>query len=245
MRWSQLPSVAEALLQARGSIDELLWRRDVRSEAASVTAASKVRGSRESAAMEGADVATTEDSPMGRVLASAQAVTGEAPAVVDVWSSAPLQALARLHAVAGFGHLPPDQLGRPRLSGEVPDDPLNLGPAPDALAAAGRLGLLADLVADSPQVPALAIAGIAHAELVGVRPFGWGSGVVGRAVVRVVLAARGVDPSLFSIPEAGMMQLGRPTYVRALRSYLDGNVDEYLIWFGRAVALGAQSASVP
>ena len=242
-RWSQLPHVAEALSEARGSIDELLWRRDIRSAAASVTAASKMRGSRESAAMEGADIATAEDSPMGRVLAAAQAVTGEVPAVVDVWRSAPLQALARLHSLVGYGHLPSDELGRPRVVDETPDDPLNLGPAPEAIAASGRLALLAELVAESPQVPALVIAGIAHAELVGVRPFVWGSGLVGRAVVRVVLASRGVDPSLFSIPEAGMMQLGRPAYVRALRSYLDGSVDEYLIWFGRAVTLGAQSAS--
>ena len=180
---------------------------------------------------------------MGRVLAAAQAVTGEVPAVVDVWRSAPLQALARLHSLVGYGHLPSDELGRPRVVDETPDDPLNLGPAPEAIAASGRLALLAELVAESPQVPALVIAGIAHAELVGVRPFVWGSGLVGRAVVRVVLASRGVDPSLFSIPEAGMMQLGRPAYVRALRSYLDGSVDEYLIWFGRAVTLGAQSAS--
>jgi len=241
VRWSQVPEVAQSLAAARGSIDELLWRRDIRAAAAEVTAASRIQGSRDSAAMEGADIAAAENSPMGRVLAAAQAITGEVPAVVDTWSSAPLQVLARLHSVVAFEQVTPEQLGRPRPAGEAPDDPLNLGPAPDNTAL--RLTLLADLVADSTDVPALAVAAIAHAELAGARPFAWGSGLVGRAVVRVVLAARGVDPSLFSVPEAGMMNLGRPSYVRALRAYEGGSVDEYLVWFGQAIELGAQRAS--
>lgn len=241
LRWSQLPQVAQALAVARGSIDELLWRRDIRSAAAEVTAASKIVGARDSAAMEGADIAAPEDSPMGRVLTAAQAITGEVHAVVDTWPSAPLQALARLHAVVAVHHVSSDQLGRPRVGDEVPDDPLNLGRAPEN--SAMRLTLLADLVTGSADVPALAVAGIAHAEIAGVRPFVWGSGLVGRAVVRVVLAARGVDPSSFSIPEAGMMELGRPAYVRALRAYESGGVDDYLVWFGQVIALGAKRAA--
>lgn len=242
-RWSQVPSVVDALSAARGSIDDLLWRRDIRSAASEVTAESTMIGARDSAAIEGADIAAAEDSPMGRVLAAAQAVTGEVPAVIDTWSSAPLQVVARLHSVAAYQHVAPDQLGRPRVGDEAPDDPLNLGSAP--VNTAIRLTLLADLVADSADVPALAVAGIAHAEIGGARPFVWGSGLVGRAVVRVVLAARGVDPSLFSIPEAGMMQLGRPAYVRALRAYESGDVDDYLMWFGQAIMLGAQRAGTP
>lgn len=241
LAWSQVPQVDEALVAARGAIDELLWRRDIRSAAAEVTAVSKMIGARDSAAMEGADIAAAENSPMGRVLAAAQAVTGEVPAVVDTWSSAPLQALARLHSVVAFQQVEPDRLGRPRVEGEVPDDPLNLGTAPANVSR--RLTLLADLVAQATEVPALTVAGIAHAELAGARPFVWGSGLVGRAIVRVVLAARGVDPSLFSIPEAGMMQVGRPAYVRALRAYESGSVDEYLVWFCQAIALGAQRAA--
>ena len=241
VRWAEVPEVANALTTARAAIDELLWRRDIRSAAAEVTAASKITGARDSAAIEGADIAANEDSPMGRVLAAAQAVTGEVPAVLDTWSSAPLQVLARLHSVAAFQHVAPDQLGRPRVGGETADDPLNVGPAPENTAL--RLTLLADLVADSTDVSALAVAGIAHAEIAGARPFVWGSGLVGRAIVRVVMAARGVDPSSFSIPEAGMMQLGRPAYVRALRAYEAGNVDDYLVWFGQAISLGAQRAS--
>lgn len=61
--------------------------------------------------------------------------------------------------------------------------------------------------------------------------------------MRVVLVARGVDPSMFSIPEVGMMSLGRPAYVRALRDYENGQIDEYLLWFGQVIGLGAQRAS--
>jgi hypothetical protein len=241
VQWTLVPPVAESLSAARAAIDDLLWRRDIRAAAGQVALASTIRGARESAAMEGADIAHVEDSPMGRVLLAAQAVTGEAPLLADTWTSAPLQVLARLHTLAAHDHLAPDLLGRPRIAGEVSDDPLHLGPAPAN--PAQRLSLLADLATDSADVPAVAVAGIAHAELVGGRPFVWGSGLVGRAIVRVVFAARGVDPSLFSIPEAGMMQVGRPAYVRALRDYESGKVDEYLRWFASAVALGAQCAS--
>ena len=54
------------------------------------------------------------------------------------------------------------------------------------------------------------------------RPFAWGSGLLARASVRLVLASRGVDPSLFSIPEHGMLEMGRPAYVKALRAYATG-----------------------
>lgn len=240
-RWADLPDVSDRLTAARSAVDALLWRRDIRAAAAEVTAESRARGARESAAMDGADIAAPERSPMGRVLASAQAVTGEVPFVIDTWSNAPLQVLARLHVVAAHDHLPADSVGRPRVEHEPADDPLHLGPAPEPLTAARRLTLLADLVSGSTQVPALVVAGIAHAEIVGGRPFAWGCGLIGRAVVRVVLAARGVDPSLFSVPEAGMLHLGRPAYVRALRSYEDGDVAPYLMWFADAVRWGAES----
>lgn len=242
-RWLDAPEVTEALAGARAAIDELLWRRDIRAQAASVSAFSRIRGAHDSAAMEGADIAAAENSPMGRVVAAAAALTGEVPALVDVWGKAPLQALARLHAVAAHEHLPAEKLGRPRVDIETADDPLSLGTAPSALAASKRLTLLADVASVPTEVPALLVAGIVHAELVSARPFAWGSGLLGRAAVRLVLASRGVDPSLFSVPESGMMNVGRPAYVRALRSYENGEVDRYLIWFAQVVASGAQSAS--
>ena len=69
-----------------------------------------------------------------------------------------------------------------------------------------------------------------------------------RASVRLVLAARGVDPSLFSIPEHGMLELGRPAYVSALKAYASGTPDgvrDFLVWHATAVALGAKAVVVP
>ena len=239
-----IEGVQADLDQARAQIDTLLWRRDVRAEAAAFVRGSQQRGSRDSAVIDGADIAVVEDSPMGRVLGSAQAITAEVPALVETWGKAPLQVLARLHAVAAHGHVAEDRLGRPRTETEIPDDPLRVAiEAPSAPAAAGRMALLADLVAGGQQAPALAVAGIVHAEMLSARPFSWGSGLVGRAAVRLVLAARGVDPSLFCVPETGMLQLGRPAYVKAIRAYVSGDIATYFGWFGSAIGLGAQAAT--
>ena len=243
-RLVQTGDVSARLAAARSAIDELLWRRDVRDSAAEYTAGSRQWGSRDSAAVDGADVVVVDDSPMGRVLASSQAVTAEVPQHVTTWAVAPLQVLARLHVVAAHGHVQDEELGRPRRDGEAADDPLRLRlDAPSAAQAAGRLSLLADLVADSGGAPALAIAGITHAELLTARPFTWGSGLLGRASVRLVLADRGVDPSLFSVPETGIMRAGRPAYVRALRSYAAGDMPAYFEWFATAIQLGARAAT--
>lgn len=241
--WAQDATVQAAADSARGSIDELLWRRDVRGAAAEFSTASRVRGAQESAAIDGADVAAVDGSPMGRVLAAAQAVTDAAPSLVETWSRSPLQVLAHLHAVAARAHLDAESLGRPRTPDQSPDDPLNLGGAPNSLEAAQRLTLLGDLVTAAQQESALVVAGIVHAELVAARPFAWGSSLVARAGVRLVMADRGVDPSLFSIPEAGMMRNGRPAYVRAVRAYESGDVVQYLAWFCDSVRLGAQAAA--
>jgi hypothetical protein len=237
------PASAAALDAARGEIDALLWHRDVRGAAAEVAAASIERGGRDSAAIDGADVVVVDASPMGRVLEAALRLTAAVPSQVDVFSAAPLQAFAHLHALTAHGFAAPDDLGRPRQSDQA-DDPLSVGPLPPAAAAADRLAALADLLTAPTAAPALVVAAIAHAEIGVVRPFTWGSGLLSRAVVRLVLASRGVDPSLFSIPERGMLELGRPAYVRALRAYASGTptgVSDFVVWNCTAIALGAQA----
>lgn len=240
-------TVSAALLAAREEVDALLWRRDVRGAAAEVASASVQRGARDSAAIDGADLALPDESPMGRVLESALRLTAAVPTQVDVFGTAPLQALAHLHALTAHGFVADDDLGRPR-SGDEADDPLNLGALVPAQAAARRLATLADTLTAPTQAPAMLVAGIAHAELAVVRPFAWGSGLLARASVRLVLASRGVDPSLFSIPEHGMLELGRPAYVAALRAYASGSADgvcDFLVWHATAVALGARAVVVP
>jgi len=241
------PVTAAALDAARTEVDALLWRRDVRAAAAEVALASIERGGRDSAAIDGADVVVVDDSPMGRVLDAALRLTAAVPGQVDVFATAPLQALAYLHALTAHGFVSENELGRPRAA-DVADDPLSLGVLPPAQVAADRLAALADLLTTPTAAPALLLAAVAHAELAVLRPFAWGSGLLSRAVVRLVMAAKGVDPSLFSIPERGMVELGRPAYVKALRSYSSGTpagVSEFIVWHSTAVAAGARAVIVP
>lgn len=244
---AQLTDVAAASEAARAEVDALLWRRDVRAAAAQVAADSQLRGAQASAAIEGADIAVADESPMGRVLGAAQRITAALPGQVDVFAQAPLQVLAHLHALVAPG-FDPDP-GRPRAN-DAPDDPLHLGdavPIVPSVQVPPRLMLLADTLVTPTQAPALVVAAVAHGELAVLRPFAWGSGLVARAVVRLVLAGRGVDPSLFSIPEVGMAEVGRPAYVRALRAFASGTsvgMAEYLVWHATAIAAGARAVVV-
>ena len=241
-------ATAAALQGARDDIDALLWRRDVRGAAAEVAAASLARGARDSAAIDGADTAVVDDSPMGRVLDAAQRVTAAAPGQAEVWSRAPLQVLAHLHTLAATGIAPVDELGRPRAEATA-DDPLNLGPLPpDATPVGPHLVRLAQWASGSGELPALLVAALVHAELMHLRPFAWGSGLVARATVRCVLVSRGVDPSMFSIPELGMLEQGRGAYVAAIRGYASAQPEGLAAsvrWFATVVGLGARAATVP
>jgi hypothetical protein len=75
------PATAEILAAARAEIDALLWRRDVRSNAVEVAASSMERGARDSAAIDGADLAVVDDSPMGMVLDAAIRLTAAVTAI--------------------------------------------------------------------------------------------------------------------------------------------------------------------
>ena len=238
------PQVAEAAAAALADLDALLWRRDIRAKAEQAARSSVERGARDSAAIEGADIVEVDASPMGRVLEAAIAVTAEIPGLVSTWGSAPLQALARLHAVAARRFADADALGRPR-AGDVADDPLSIGALPSPAEVTARLARLPDLA--GAEGPAVVVAALVHAELMALRPFAWGSGLVARAAVRLVLADRSVDPSLFSVPERGMLELGRPAYVRAVRDYAAGGpegMDASIGWFAQVIAIGARAASV-
>jgi len=241
-------ATAAVLQGARDDIDAVLWRREVRANAAEVAAASLARGARDSAAIDGADTAVVDDSPMGRVLAAAQRVTAAAPAQAETWARAPLQVLAHLHALAAADIVTGDERGRPRPDGAA-DDPLHLGPlSPQATPVGPHLVRLADWVSRSQELPALVVAALVHAELMVLRPFTWGSGLVARATVRCVLVSRGLDPSMFTIPELGMLEQGRGAYVTAIRGYAGGEpgaLAASVQWFAAAIGLGARAVQLP
>lgn len=238
------PAVRPELTAARAAIDAVLWNRQIRARAQEVAQASVADGARASAAIDGADLVLPDDSPMGRVLDAALAVTAHAGQCERQWATAPLQVLAGMQAqisraLTSVGDV--GEPGRPRVD-EAADDPLNLGALPPAVQVPQRLALLGRLLADSSEVPALVLAAVAHGEIQALRPFTQGSGLIARATVRCTLVQRGVDPAMFTIPELGMSMLGRPAYVTALRAFGQGTAEgmsEYLIWFARAVGLGA------
>lgn len=235
---------------ARDEVDALLWDRSIRARAAEVARESALRGSRDSAALEGADVtmealrAGLDDSPLSRAVTAAIDVTAEVPAQVDTWQRAPLQVLAHLHVIAARAFADEADLGRPRTTDDV-IDPLHIGAVPPARDVSPRLTALADVVTSSTDAPAIVVAAIVHGELLALRPFTWGSGVIARAGVRLVLASRGVDPDLMTCPEAGMLSLGRRSYVDGIRDYLSGDPEgmaRWISWNAGAIGYGATAA---
>ena len=242
VRLAEIPAVRAELSEARSAIDAVLWNRQIRARAQEVAQTSVADGARATAAIDGADLVLPDDSPMGRVLDAALGVTAQAGQCERQWATAPLQVLAAMHAQVARALGSSGEAGRPRAD-EVVDDPLHLGALPDAAQVPQRLALLGQLLTGSADAPALVLAAVVHGEIQVLRTFAQGSGLISRATVRCTLMQRGLDPALFTIPELGMSMLGRPTYVAALRSYARGNAEsmgDYLIWFARAVSLGAQ-----
>ncbi len=239
-------------MASRSEVDALLWDRGVRARATELAAASVMHGARDSAALEGAEVTLDalqgglDDSPLGRAVSASVAITSAVPAQVETWKKAPLQVLAYLHGIAAHGFEEDGGLGRPRSADDV-IDPLHIGPPPSPSEVSNRLVALADVLTRPTEAPAIVVAAIAHGELLALRPFRWGSGLIARASLRLVLASRGVDPDLLSCPESGMVSLGRTSYVAAVRGYQSGEpegVAEWLRWNATVIGFGA-SAEAP
>jgi hypothetical protein len=85
---------------------------------------------------------------------------------------------------------------------------------------------------------------VAHAEIATVAPFVSHNGIVARAVERLVLVARGVDPTSLTVPEAGHLRLRRE-YESNLRGYDQGGaagVHGWLLYAAEAYAAGAEAS---
>jgi hypothetical protein len=166
----------------------------------------------------------------GRGDATARAsvrVSAELLGLLPTLARAPLQAVARLHTLAGAGTTPEQDLGRPR----------------DADSAA-RLLALGRLLTGATTAPALLVAAVVHADLATARPFVSNNGLVARASERLVLVARGVDEKSLVVPEAGHLAL-RDQYESNLRGYRDGGqagVHGWLLYAAEAYAAGAEAS---
>jgi hypothetical protein len=214
---------------SRDAVDALLRDRGLRRTGPALTAEALLRGAHASDALEGSassldDVRSGSSDPSA---AAALRVSTELLGLVPVLGRTPLQALARLHTVAGTGTAEEDRLGRPV-------DP----------AAAERLAGVASLLTSPTGAPAMVLAAVVHAEIVTAAPFASYNGVVARAVERMVLVARGVDPASVTVPERGHLDL-RPAYETGLERYAGGTtagVRAWLLYAAEAYVAGAEAS---
>jgi hypothetical protein len=223
-----LEGVPSGFSAARDGIDALLRDRGLRRTTPEQTAESLLRGAHASAVLEGSE-SSLEQVRAGDGDETAQAALRVSTAVlglVPVVATSPLQALARLHALAGKGVVADEQLGRP-VSPEAAD----------------RLGALATSFLGT-SVPALVVGAVMHAELITVAAFASHNGIVARAAERLVMVARGVDPASIVVPEAGHLALRRE-YESNLRGYRNGGrsgLHSWLLYAPEGISAGVEAS---
>ena len=216
-----LEGVPSAFAATRDGIDVMLRDRGLRKTTPEQTAESLLRGAYASAVLAGSE-SSFEDVRAGVGDDAAQGavrVSTELRSLVPVLGRSPLQAFARLHVLAGGTGQPASSEGAARL-----------------------LSLSRTLLTTS--VPGLIVAALAHADLASSAPFGSHDGIVARAVERLVMVARGVDPASLVVPEAGHLAL-RAAYESNLRGYRDGGrpgLQSWLLYAAEAQTKGAEAS---
>lgn len=238
--------VEHAVGEARAMVDRLLGHRVLRRRSAEVAAEMALRGARASAALDGSvhELAALREgaSVTDPVLLAALRLSLEVAPLTEVVGRAPAQALARLHAVAAADAVPVQRVGRPRVEDERVTDPLGLGDPPPAGEVAVRMSALSELLTAREPVAALVLAAVVHGEVLALRPFGWGNGLVARAAARLLLVARGLDPKAVTAPDVGHAELAG-AYAERAAGYADGTPDGVVAWVvhcAEAVRLGAR-----
>jgi hypothetical protein len=216
---SALRGVPEAVDATRAAMDGLLREPALRRRRGEVRAAARLHSAWASARLAGSDLTLADfeppfgDADAGRLAESALRAASEVGPLADVWRRAPLQALARLHAVATSGWVPEKERGRPRAVSGVGE----------------RLATLADVVVRS-EASGVVVSAVVHGELMTLRPFGTADDVVARAAARVVLVQRGVDPDALTVPEVGVVELGEAAYAEALEGFASASPDGLAHW---------------
>ncbi len=215
----QLPGVADGAEAARDALAKAHRHRTNLRNWPVTSAESAVRGARSSSALDGGAVqldasgAEPNDPILAGALRVGQAMEGGTTTLVGVWQRAPLQALARLHALAAADLVDEADLGRPRQAPEV----------------AARLDLVTRLVTGGSAAPAPVLAAVAHGELLTLAPFGSADGVVARAVSRLVTMATGLDPHGLGVPEVFWMRRGEEYHAGA-RAFATGEPEALGAW---------------
>jgi len=232
---AELPGVAEACEEAREALGRAHRHRFNLRGWPQTAAEAAVRAARASSVLDGGSLTITGDEAraseatgddtgaseatgdvldpvLAGALRVAEALEGGATALVGVWQRAPMQAIARLHALAAADLTDDDRLGRPRPDADV----------------GRRLELLGDVIAGA-RVPAPVLAAVAHGELLTLAPFGVADGVVARAVSRLITITSGLDPHGLGVPEVYWMRQSGD-YRAAARGFESGTPDGLKVW---------------
>lgn len=263
-----LPGVAEAVDEARQACTELRWHPALRRSTAPARAESVVRAARASAALDGADipldrvrglVASSAEptgaelpsraDPVDEVVVRALRVTAAAGEIGALLTRAPAQALARLQLAAAASPAADEGsgVGRPRAGADAPRELLDLGPAASGPELDHRLEQLTALLLAPGPVPGLVLAAVVHGEILALRPFTSGNGLVARAVSRALVVDGGLDPTGVAVPEVGLAAGGAGQYVGAAAAYVSGTPEGMATWlryWARAVVLGAREGGL-
>jgi hypothetical protein len=228
---AELSGVAVAGEEAREALGRVHRHRTNLRGWPTTAAEASLRAARASSVLDGGSLQVSDGGPdpvLAGALRVSEALEGGATSLVGVWQRAPLQAIARLHALAAADLADDDRLGRPRSDADV----------------GRRLALLADIVTGGTRVPAPVLAAVVHGELLTLEPFGTADGVVARAVSRLVTIASGLDPHGLGVPEVYWMR-NSGDYRAAARGFSSGTPDGLAAWLvlsAKALHGGAREA---
>lgn len=224
-----LEGVASAMASTRDGIDALLRDRGLRRTPPELTTESLLRGAVASARLAGSRC-TDEQVRAGDLddlATSAVRVATGLMALVPVMRHSPQRTLTRLHILAAKGQVPEDELGRPRPGADT-----------------ARLAAWSRLLVTRSSASALVTAAVAHAELRAIAPFGVHDALVARAVERLVLVVKGVDPTSLTVPEAGHAAMAQ-RYESTVQRYAEGGAGAahaWLLYAAEAYAAGAEAS---
>lgn len=247
-----LDTVAESVTKARDACTDLRWHNALRKRTPEAAAEATVRAARSSAALEGArypmnfvrEVIAGREVPddlSGTQLAAAVRVAAYAAEL----SSQPhplrgnlLRVLSSMSVAAGAGLVSDDRLGRPRLGEEMPGDLGGLPAPPPPAEVVQRLQALDDILVDD-SLPGLVVAALLHGEILALRPFAIGNGLIARALFRIHIVTSGVDPTGVAVPEAAFLD-DATGYGQAGNAYATGHdVPGFIVSCAQAVEKGA------
>lgn len=207
----------------------MLRDRGLRRSTPEATGESLLRGASATAAIEGSlyDVEALKAGEGDATARGAVLLSTELLGLAPVWTRAPLQAIARIHALAAAGNASESDLGRPTNP-----------------AGAERLNLLSRLLGRPTEAPGLVVAALVHAEIAVSGAFVSHNGVVARAAERLVLVSKGVDPASVLVPEAGHAA-EIEGYRSALAAYEKGDADgihQWLMYASQAFSRAAEAS---